>query len=197
MYSTFIAGGQVIPQRKHSPVGREHPPGSGVCAVRRASQPALAALADVNPVAWFAATDGALKSMMGPIERTALLFGGGVPGRAEEVSATIDYMNSEMKWLQPLTRARGRQASKKTIELAARAAVCMHQARCPGWPDRIAAVILRSARARRLHSAPWLTPVLAATCLRGTSSSQLRPISAASASGSHAGADRGGEQKCR
>jgi hypothetical protein len=55
----------------------------------------------VNPAAWFAAADGALKSMMGPIERTALLFGWGVPGRAEEVSATIDYMNSEMKRLQP------------------------------------------------------------------------------------------------
>ena len=55
----------------------------------------------VNPAAWFAAADGALKSMMGPIERIALLFGWTVPGRAEEVSATIDYMNSEMSRLRP------------------------------------------------------------------------------------------------
>jgi hypothetical protein len=32
------------------------------------------------------AADGALKSMMGPMERTALLFGWTVPGRGEEVS---------------------------------------------------------------------------------------------------------------
>jgi len=52
-------------------------------------------------VAWFAATNGALKSMVEPIERTALLFGWGVRVGAEEISATIDYMNSEMKRLQP------------------------------------------------------------------------------------------------
>jgi hypothetical protein len=54
-----------------------------------------------NPEASFAAADGALKSMMGPAERIALLFGWPVPGRAEEVSATIDYMNSEMKRRRP------------------------------------------------------------------------------------------------
>jgi hypothetical protein len=54
-----------------------------------------------NPATWFAAADGALKSMMGPIERTALLFGWGVPGQAEEVSTTIDHVNSVMKRLQP------------------------------------------------------------------------------------------------
>ena len=54
-----------------------------------------------NPAASFAAADSALKSMMGPIERIALLFGWTVPGRGDEVSATIDYINSEMKRLRP------------------------------------------------------------------------------------------------
>lgn len=54
-----------------------------------------------NPEASFAAVDSALKAMMGPIERIALLFGWTVPGRAEEISATIDYMNSEMSRLRP------------------------------------------------------------------------------------------------
>jgi hypothetical protein len=53
-----------------------------------------------DPRATFAAVDGALKSMMGPIERIALLFGWTAPGRAEEVGATIDYMNSEMARLR-------------------------------------------------------------------------------------------------
>jgi hypothetical protein len=43
-----------------------------------------------NPEASFAAADGALKSMTGPAERIALLFGWRVPGRGEEVSAAID-----------------------------------------------------------------------------------------------------------
>jgi hypothetical protein len=51
-----------------------------------------------NPAASFAAADSALKSMMGPI---AVLFGWTVPGRGDEVSATIDYINSEMKRLHP------------------------------------------------------------------------------------------------
>jgi hypothetical protein len=55
----------------------------------------------VNPEASFAAADSALKAMMGPAERIALLFGWTVPGRGEEISATIDYMNSEMKRLRP------------------------------------------------------------------------------------------------
>ena len=54
-----------------------------------------------NAKASYAAADGALKSMMGPVERTALLFGWTVPGRGEEISATIDYMNGEMKRLRP------------------------------------------------------------------------------------------------
>ena len=54
-----------------------------------------------NPEASFAAADSALKAMMGPIERIALLFGWTVPGRAEEISATIEYMNSEMSRLRP------------------------------------------------------------------------------------------------
>ena len=54
-----------------------------------------------NPEASFAAADSALKAMMGSAERIALLFGWTVPGRADEISATIDYMNSEMRRLQP------------------------------------------------------------------------------------------------
>jgi len=54
-----------------------------------------------NPEASFAAADGTLKPMMGPAERIALLFRRPVPGRGEEVSATIDYMNAEMKRLRP------------------------------------------------------------------------------------------------
>jgi hypothetical protein len=38
---------------------------------------------------------------MRPMERIALLFGWTVPSRAEEISTTIDYMNSEMKRLRP------------------------------------------------------------------------------------------------
>ena len=54
-----------------------------------------------NPQASFAAADGALKSMMGPVERVAMLFGWPAPGLAEEVGQTIDYVNSELKRLQP------------------------------------------------------------------------------------------------
>jgi hypothetical protein len=41
-----------------------------------------------NPKASFAAADGALKSMMGPMERIALLFGWTVPGRGDEIRAS-------------------------------------------------------------------------------------------------------------
>jgi hypothetical protein len=54
-----------------------------------------------SPEASFAAAGGVLKSMIGPIERIALLFGWTVPGRAEEISATIDYINDELKRLRP------------------------------------------------------------------------------------------------
>lgn len=54
-----------------------------------------------NPAASFAAADSALKAMMGPIERIASLFAWTVPGRGDEISATIDYMNGEMKRLRP------------------------------------------------------------------------------------------------
>jgi hypothetical protein len=64
-----------------------------------AREPIYGAVA--NPEASFAAADGALKSMMGPMERITLLFGWTVPGRGEEISATIDHMNSEMKRLRP------------------------------------------------------------------------------------------------
>jgi hypothetical protein len=54
-----------------------------------------------NPQATFAAADGALKSMMGPVERIALLFGWPAPGLGEEAGSTIDYINSELKRLRP------------------------------------------------------------------------------------------------
>jgi hypothetical protein len=54
-----------------------------------------------NPAASFAAADSALKSMMGPMERIALLFGWTVPGRGDEVSSTIGYINTEMERLHP------------------------------------------------------------------------------------------------
>jgi hypothetical protein len=38
---------------------------------------------------------------MGPVERIALLFSWTVPGRGDEISTTIDYINSEMKRLRP------------------------------------------------------------------------------------------------
>lgn len=55
----------------------------------------------VKPEASYAAADSALKAVMGPVERIAGLFGWTVPGRGDEVSATIDYINSEMKRLRP------------------------------------------------------------------------------------------------
>jgi hypothetical protein len=54
-----------------------------------------------NLKASFAAADGALKSMMGSMERSAFLFGWTAPVRGDEISATIEYMNSEMKRLRP------------------------------------------------------------------------------------------------
>jgi hypothetical protein len=54
-----------------------------------------------NPEAAFAATDSAVKAMLGPAERIALLFGWTAPGRAEEISATIDQVNTEMSRLHP------------------------------------------------------------------------------------------------
>jgi hypothetical protein len=54
-----------------------------------------------NPAASFAAADSAMKAMMGPVERIALLFGWTVPGRGDDISATIDYINSEVKRLHP------------------------------------------------------------------------------------------------
>ncbi len=54
-----------------------------------------------NLHATYAAADSSLKAMMGPIERIAWLFGWTVPGRGDEISATIDYINSEMKRLRP------------------------------------------------------------------------------------------------
>jgi hypothetical protein len=54
-----------------------------------------------NPQAALAAADGVLKSMMGPVERIALLFGWPAPGLGEEAGATIDHINSEPKRLRP------------------------------------------------------------------------------------------------
>ena len=54
----------------------------------------------VDPEALIEAAGGALKSMMGPVERIALLFGWTAPGRAEEVSETIEYVNNELERLR-------------------------------------------------------------------------------------------------
>jgi hypothetical protein len=55
----------------------------------------------VDPKASFAAAEGTLKSMMGPVERIALLFGWPAPGLGEEASNTIDYINNELDRLRP------------------------------------------------------------------------------------------------
>jgi hypothetical protein len=54
-----------------------------------------------NPEATFAAVTGALKSMMGPMERITLLCGWTAPGRSEEVGSTIDHINSVLARLHP------------------------------------------------------------------------------------------------
>lgn len=55
----------------------------------------------VDREALVAAAAGTLKSMMGPVERIALLFGWTVPGRGEAVSETIEYVNDELERLRP------------------------------------------------------------------------------------------------
>ncbi len=55
----------------------------------------------IDPEALFAAAADTLKSMMGPVERIALLFGWTVPGRGEVVSETIEYINEELEQLRP------------------------------------------------------------------------------------------------
>ena len=55
----------------------------------------------VDPEALFAAAACTLKSMMGPVERIALLFGWTVPGRGEVVSETIEYINDQLERLRP------------------------------------------------------------------------------------------------
>ena len=42
-----------------------------------------------------------LKAIMGPVERTALLFGWNRTVRADEISDAIDHINSELKRLHP------------------------------------------------------------------------------------------------
>lgn len=54
-----------------------------------------------KPEASFAATDSMLKAIIGPVERIGALFGWIVPGRGEEISATIDYIAGEMQRLHP------------------------------------------------------------------------------------------------
>jgi hypothetical protein len=54
-----------------------------------------------KPEASFAAADSMLKAIVGPVERISALFGWTVPGRGEEISTTIDYMNGEMQRLHP------------------------------------------------------------------------------------------------
>jgi hypothetical protein len=55
----------------------------------------------VDPEALFAAAAGTLKSMMGPVERIALLAGWTSPGRGEAVRETIEYINNELERLRP------------------------------------------------------------------------------------------------
>lgn len=54
-----------------------------------------------NHEASHAAASTALKALMGPMERITKLFGWTVPGRGDEISVTIDYVNDEMKRLHP------------------------------------------------------------------------------------------------
>jgi hypothetical protein len=54
-----------------------------------------------NPQATYAAADGVLKSMMGPVERIVLLFGWAETDRGARIGTTIDYINAEMKRLRP------------------------------------------------------------------------------------------------
>jgi hypothetical protein len=77
--------------------------GYGGCLGRPAAVPGREPVygAVAKPEASFAAADGTLKSMMGPVERIALLFGWPAPGLGEEAGATIDYVNSELKRLRP------------------------------------------------------------------------------------------------
>lgn len=53
-----------------------------------------------NPRLTFSAVQGALKAMMGPMERIVHLFGWTAPGWSEDVGQLIDYINAEMKRLR-------------------------------------------------------------------------------------------------
>ncbi|MDA8039458.1 MAG: hypothetical protein M0Z69_09915 [Actinomycetota bacterium] len=53
-----------------------------------------------NPRATFSAVDGALKAMMGSMERIVFLFGWTAPGRSEEVGSWIDHVNDELARLK-------------------------------------------------------------------------------------------------
>jgi hypothetical protein len=54
-----------------------------------------------DPAATFAAVDGALKAMMGPVERIALLFGWTTTDKADQIGETIDHVNAELARLAP------------------------------------------------------------------------------------------------
>jgi hypothetical protein len=54
-----------------------------------------------KPEASFAAADSMLKAIIGPVERISALFGWTVPGRGEDISATIDHIANEMQRLHP------------------------------------------------------------------------------------------------
>jgi hypothetical protein len=54
-------------------------------------------LADRQPVY----SPVAKPAIIGPVERISALFGWTVPGRGEEISATIDYIAGEMQRLHP------------------------------------------------------------------------------------------------
>ena len=54
-----------------------------------------------NPRLTFSAVQGALKAMMGPMERIVHLFGWTAPGRSEDVGQLADHINAEMERLRP------------------------------------------------------------------------------------------------
>ena len=53
-----------------------------------------------DPRATHSAAQGALKAMMGSMERIVFLFGWTAPGRSEDVGAWIDHVNDELARLK-------------------------------------------------------------------------------------------------
>ncbi len=83
--------------------GTAHAELAGLWRLFASAKPGSTPTYDVgpDPMATYMAANGALKSMLGCMERIALLFGWTAPGRAEEVGETIDEINAELARLQP------------------------------------------------------------------------------------------------